>query len=137
MSPMQVPHEPPLGHLRYGLTDVHPRCLPTRTADRRGVYLRLQLVDQAKIVTFLASAAFTDEEKFLPALYASSSPDTRVASSAEEIIKRTSVSFDNEDLVKRLFEAHARDVRRASPTQLLICRFGQSPYEAGAVPTPN
>ncbi|KAM0255258.1 hypothetical protein ACHAQJ_005966 [Trichoderma viride] len=63
---------------------------------------------RAKIVTFLASAAFTDEEKFLPALYASSSPDTRVASLAEEIIKRTSVSFENEDLVKKLFDAHAR-----------------------------
>ncbi|KAK1249376.1 hypothetical protein MKX07_002892 [Trichoderma sp. CBMAI-0711] len=63
---------------------------------------------RAKVVTFLASAAFTDEEKFLPALYASSSPDTRVASLAEEIIKRTSVSLEEEDLVKRLFEAHAR-----------------------------
>ncbi|RFU77196.1 proteasome component ecm29 [Trichoderma arundinaceum] len=63
---------------------------------------------RAKIVTFLASAAFTDEEKFLPALYASSSPDTRVASLAEEIIKRTSVSFEQEDLVKKLFDAHAR-----------------------------
>ncbi|KAL9477404.1 hypothetical protein ACSS6W_007245 [Trichoderma asperelloides] len=63
---------------------------------------------RAKIVTFLASAAFTDEEKFLPALYASSSPDTRVASLAEEIIKRTSVSFENKDLVKKLYEAHAR-----------------------------
>jgi proteasome component ECM29 len=63
---------------------------------------------RAKVVTFLASAAFTDEEKFLPALYASSSPDTNVASLAEEIIKRTSVSFENEDLVKKLFDAHAR-----------------------------
>ncbi|KAH6608498.1 proteasome component ecm29 [Trichoderma cornu-damae] len=63
---------------------------------------------KAKIVTFLASAAFTDEEKFLPALYASSSPDTKVASLAEEIIKRTSVSFEQEDLIKELFDAHAR-----------------------------
>ncbi|KAL7793018.1 proteasome stabiliser domain-containing protein [Trichoderma ceciliae] len=63
---------------------------------------------RVKAVSFLASAAFTDEEKFLPALYASSSPDTRVASLAEEIIKRTSVSFENEDLVKKLFDAHAR-----------------------------
>lgn len=63
---------------------------------------------KAKVVTFLASAAFTDEEKFLPALYASSSPDTRVASLAEEIIKRTSVSLEQEDLVKKLFDAHAR-----------------------------
>ncbi|KAL6690619.1 proteasome stabiliser domain-containing protein [Trichoderma pleuroticola] len=69
--------------------------------------------DEVKIfsveaVSFLASAAFTDEEKFLPALYASSSPDTRVASLAEEIIKRTSVSLEQEDLAKKLFEAHSR-----------------------------
>ncbi|QYT02203.1 Proteasome component Ecm29 [Trichoderma simmonsii] len=63
---------------------------------------------KAKAVSFLASAAFTDEEKFLPALYASSTPDTRVASMAEEIIKRTSVSLEQEDLVKKLFEAHSR-----------------------------
>ncbi|KAL7942508.1 proteasome stabiliser domain-containing protein [Trichoderma barbatum] len=63
---------------------------------------------KAKVVSFLASAAFTDEEKFLPALYASSSPDTKVASLAEEIIKRTSVSLDDEGLVRKLFEAHSR-----------------------------
>ena len=62
---------------------------------------------KAKLVTLLASGAFTDEEKFLPALFAASSFDNRVASTAEEIIKRTSVSMEDEALVRRLFDAHS------------------------------
>lgn len=60
-----------------------------------------------KLVTLLASGAFTDEEKLLPALYAASSFDGRVASAAEEIVKRTSVSMEDSPLVKRLFQAHS------------------------------
>lgn len=63
---------------------------------------------KSKLVVFLASGAFTDEEKFLPALYGASTPDNKVSSTAEEIIKRSSVSLENEDLVVRLFEAHAK-----------------------------
>lgn len=62
---------------------------------------------KAKLVAFLASGAFTDEEKFLPALYAASSFDSRVASGAEEILKRSSVSMEDGQLVKRLFQAHS------------------------------
>ncbi|KAK7427029.1 proteasome component M29 [Neonectria magnoliae] len=62
---------------------------------------------KVKLVVLLASGAFTDEEKFLPAVYAASSFDNRVASSAEEILKRTSVSMEDAPLVKRLFQAHS------------------------------
>lgn len=62
---------------------------------------------KAKLATFLASGAFTDEEKFLPAIFAASGFDTRVSSTAEEIIKRSSVSMEDESLVKRLFQAHS------------------------------
>ena len=62
---------------------------------------------KAKLVSFLASGAFTDEEKFLPALFAASSFDNRVASTAEEIIKRTSVSLEDEALTRRLFQSHS------------------------------
>ncbi|KAM0433007.1 hypothetical protein ACHAPT_004712 [Fusarium lateritium] len=60
-----------------------------------------------KLVALLASGAFTDLEKFLPALYAASNFDNRVASSAEEILKRSSVSMEDEALVQRLFQAHS------------------------------
>lgn len=61
-----------------------------------------------KSVSFLASAALTDEEKSFTARYTFSSPDTRVALLAEETFKRISVSPEHEDLVKKLFEAHSR-----------------------------
>ncbi|KAI8679379.1 hypothetical protein NCS57_00215900 [Fusarium keratoplasticum] len=60
-----------------------------------------------KLVAFLASGAFTDQEKFLPTLYAASNFDNRVASSAEEVLKRSSVSMEDEALVQRLFQAHS------------------------------
>ncbi|PHH71190.1 hypothetical protein CDD80_5466 [Ophiocordyceps camponoti-rufipedis] len=62
---------------------------------------------KAKLVAFLASGAFTDEEKFLPALYAASGPDKRAASAAEEILKRSSVSLEDDSLIQRLFHAHS------------------------------
>lgn len=61
-----------------------------------------------KLVALLASGAFTDDEKFLPALYGSSSFDNRVSSAAEEVIKRSSVSLEDEGLVSKLFAAHAK-----------------------------
>ncbi|KAK2612789.1 proteasome component M29 [Conoideocrella luteorostrata] len=61
-----------------------------------------------KVITLLASGAFTDEERFLPALFAASGFDNRVASTAEEIIKRSTISMEDETLVKRLFLAHSQ-----------------------------
>jgi proteasome component ECM29 len=74
--------------------------------DTQKIFQRLSEL-KVKLVTFLASGAFTDEEKFLPALYAASSFDNRVASIAEEIVKRTSVSLEDGDLVTKLFNAHS------------------------------
>lgn len=73
---------------------------------------------KSKCITLLASAAFTDEEKFLPSLYAAASPDNRVATTAEEIIKRSSVSMEDEGLVRRLFNAHSR-LPAANRTRIL------------------
>lgn len=75
-------------------------------SDFEKVFMRLSEL-KAKLVTFLASGALTDDEKFLPALYAAAGLDSRVASTAEEIIKRSSVSMENEALVIRLFRAHS------------------------------
>ncbi|PNY25870.1 Proteasome component ECM29, partial [Tolypocladium capitatum] len=74
--------------------------------DTEKIFKRLSEL-KAKLVTLLASGAFTDEEKFLPAVFAASSFDTRVSSTAEEIIKRSSVSMEDESLVQRLFQAHS------------------------------
>ena len=80
---------------------------PTENPDTEKLFKRISEL-KAKVVTLLASAAFTDDEKFLPALLAAGSFDGRVASTAEEIIKRSSVSLEDETLVKRLFQTHSR-----------------------------
>jgi proteasome component ECM29 len=59
-----------------------------------------------KSATFLTSAAFTDDERFLPALYAAGHTDSRVSNLGEDMLKRSTVSLEDATLVKSLFEAH-------------------------------
>lgn len=99
-----VPNPPP------GLTDADVKFLTLQKPDTwnpnaKGINLAEMRI---KIVAFLASGAFTDEERFLPALYASSSTDFRVSETGDAMLKRSSVSLENEDLVRQLFNAHAR-----------------------------
>ncbi|KAK3938765.1 ARM repeat-containing protein [Diplogelasinospora grovesii] len=61
-----------------------------------------------KVAGFLASGAFTDEERFIPAIYAASSSDSRVSSFGDDMLKRTTVSLEDSALVRRLFEAHSK-----------------------------
>ncbi|CAH0050548.1 unnamed protein product [Clonostachys solani] len=75
-------------------------------ADSQKIFQRLSEV-KAKLVALLATAALTDDEKFLPVLYGASSFDNRVSSASEDILRRTSVSLEDEGLVKRLFQAHS------------------------------
>jgi proteasome component ECM29 len=61
-----------------------------------------------QVASLLASGAFTDEERFIPAIYAASSSDYRVSDVGDDLLKRTSVSLEDQDLVQKLFEAHSR-----------------------------
>ncbi|KAH8890430.1 hypothetical protein GQ53DRAFT_176317 [Thozetella sp. PMI_491] len=63
---------------------------------------------RVKAANFLSTAAFTDEERFIPAIYASSIPDFRINGIGDDMLKRSSVSLENVDLVRKLFEAHSR-----------------------------
>lgn len=74
--------------------------------DSDKIFGRLSQI-KAKLVVFLASGALKDDENFLPALYAAAGVDGRVASAAEDIIKRSSVSMEDEAMVRRLFHAHS------------------------------
>ncbi|KAK4200021.1 putative proteasome component ECM29 [Triangularia verruculosa] len=58
--------------------------------------------------SFLASGAFTDEERFIPALYAAASTDYRISGVGEDLLKRTSVSLEDKSLVRKLYDAHSR-----------------------------
>ncbi|PNH46325.1 hypothetical protein VD0004_g1783 [Verticillium dahliae] len=61
-----------------------------------------------KIAQLLASGAFTDREKLIPAIFAASNTDSRVSELGDDILKRTTVSFDDAALAKDLFSAHGR-----------------------------
>ncbi|KAK4132788.1 ARM repeat-containing protein [Trichocladium antarcticum] len=60
-----------------------------------------------RVANLLASGAFTDEERFIPAIYAASSPDYRISGVGDDLLKRSSVSLEDEGLVRKLFEAHS------------------------------
>ncbi|KAL6913608.1 hypothetical protein FSST1_011368 [Fusarium sambucinum] len=88
------------------LTKSELESLAVESPESQKVFERMAEL-KLKLVALLASGAFTDEEKFLPALYAASSFDNRLVSAAEEVLKRSSVSMEDKTLVKRLFHAHS------------------------------
>lgn len=69
----------------------------------------LNLVE-TKVVSakFLASGAFFDIERFLPALFASADPNSRLSDIGDDILKRatSAVSFEDPILVQQLYEIY-------------------------------
>ncbi|ETS86830.1 hypothetical protein PFICI_00658 [Pestalotiopsis fici W106-1] len=61
-----------------------------------------------KAVSLLASGAFTDEERFLPTIFAAGSADSRINSIADDVLKRSSVSLEDRSVIVSLFQAHLR-----------------------------
>ncbi|KAK1994194.1 proteasome component ECM29 [Colletotrichum falcatum] len=61
-----------------------------------------------KIAQLLASAAFKDQERLLPALSAAASPDYQVSQAGEDILKRMTIDFEKTSVVDDLYSAHAR-----------------------------
>lgn len=63
---------------------------------------------QTKIVAlnFLASGAFLDEERFLPALLASGDSNSRISSIGDDILKRSSMSLEDKDRISNLLEVY-------------------------------
>lgn len=69
----------------------------------------LNLVETKVVAAkFLASGAFLDAERFLPALFASADPISRLADVGDDILKRatSSISLEHHALVKKLFEIY-------------------------------
>ncbi|KAK0624818.1 proteasome stabiliser-domain-containing protein [Bombardia bombarda] len=61
-----------------------------------------------KVATFLTSGAFTDEERFIPAIYAAASGDSRVSELGDDMLKRSAISLEDPALIKKLFQAHSK-----------------------------
>lgn len=66
------------------------------------------LETRLKAVNFLASGAFTDQERLLPAIYAAANIDFRVAGVGDDLLKRSKVSLEDKDIVRQLFDAHSK-----------------------------
>ncbi|KAL2271402.1 hypothetical protein VTJ83DRAFT_773 [Remersonia thermophila] len=61
-----------------------------------------------KVASLLASGAFTDEERFLPAIHAAASSDYRISGVGDELLKRATVSLEDEALIRTLYDAHGK-----------------------------
>ncbi|KAK1622233.1 proteasome component ECM29 [Colletotrichum phormii] len=61
-----------------------------------------------KIAQLLASGAFKDEERLLPALSAAASPDYQVSQAGEDVLKRITIDFEKASVIEELYNAHAR-----------------------------
>src|SRR4051812_26712998 len=55
------------------------------------------------VLNFLASGAFTDEERFLPALFASADSNSRISGIGDDLLKRSTVSLEDAELARSLF----------------------------------
>ncbi|BCR84994.1 ECM29 family proteasome component [Aspergillus chevalieri] len=61
---------------------------------------------KANALKFLASGAFTDSERFLPALVATADANSRLADLGEEILKRFIPSLEDPDVVQQLYNLY-------------------------------
>lgn len=61
---------------------------------------------KTKAVNILATGAFTDEERYIPAICAAGSADSRITSIADDVLKRSSVDLENKGVVQSLYDAH-------------------------------
>ncbi|KAE8376836.1 proteasome stabiliser-domain-containing protein [Aspergillus bertholletiae] len=66
---------------------------------------------KATVLRFLGSRAFTDPERFFPALVASADPNSRLADIGEEILKRFIPALEDTDVVHRLFALYFGSVK--------------------------
>ena len=71
------------------------------------------------VLKFLASGAFSDAEKFIPACYAAADIDSRISSIGDDLIKRTSVSLEDEKIVLALYKIY-KTSKTALRTRILL-----------------
>ena len=57
-------------------------------------------------LSFLTSGAFTDEERFLPALYSTGDSNSRISGIGDDLLKRSTVSLEAPDVVDSLFQVY-------------------------------
>jgi proteasome component ECM29 len=58
------------------------------------------------VLSFVASGAFTDPERFMTALFAAADPNSRISTVGEDILKRTTISLEDEEFVKNVYDVY-------------------------------
>ena len=71
------------------------------------------------ILAFLASGAFTDDERFLPALFASGDTNSRISSAGDDMLKRSTISLENSETIENLLKIYFT-LKPALQTRLLV-----------------
>ena len=70
-------------------------------------------------LNFLSSGAFTDDERFLPALLASGDSNSRIAGVGDDILKRSSIPLEDAERIGNLIEVYFT-LKPALQTRLLV-----------------
>ncbi|KAI1456568.1 proteasome component [Annulohypoxylon moriforme] len=90
-----------------------------------------------KAVSFLASGAFTDSERHIPAICAAGSADSRITSIADDVLKRSNVDLESRVVVKALYDAHKKfpaahriQILRLLSKSVTACSFHADVVEA-------
>ncbi|KAH7364484.1 proteasome stabiliser-domain-containing protein [Rhexocercosporidium sp. MPI-PUGE-AT-0058] len=76
---------------------------------------------QTKIVVlaFLSSGAFTDDERFLPALFASGDSNSRISGVGDDLLKRSTMSLEDPKTIESLLQIYFT-LKPALQTKLLV-----------------
>jgi proteasome component ECM29 len=71
------------------------------------------------VLSFLSSGAFTDDERFLPALFASGDSNSRISSVGDDLLKRSMISLEDRERIGSLFQIYFT-LKPALQTKLLV-----------------
>jgi proteasome component ECM29 len=71
------------------------------------------------VLAFLTSGAFTDEERFLPALFASGDANSRISSAGDDLLKRSTMSLEKPEIIQDLLQIYFT-LKPALQTRLLV-----------------
>jgi proteasome component ECM29 len=71
------------------------------------------------VLSFLCSGAFTDDERFLPALFASGDSNSRISSVGDDLLKRSMISLEDRERIGSLFQIYFT-LKPALQTKLLV-----------------
>lgn len=71
------------------------------------------------VLSFLSSGAFTDDERFLPALFASGDSNSRISSVGDDLLKRSTISLEDRERIGKMFQTYFT-LKPALQTKLLV-----------------